>query len=212
MSTSAPPPRPLRRLISAPTLRTDADTDTDTGIDTGRRHPTPATADTGHRAPGTTDTGCRAPCSAALRAAAPSRRTSLFTHGRECEADRMSDEVDAGTTTPTITDEFMQEMLGLSQPYTVVLLRAGPRYGDEAARGIIWEHGRRNFELRAAGKLAVVCPIMDDSSLAGVGVFAADVAETEALMADDPAVRAGVLVAEFHPSRSFAGDRLPEWN
>jgi hypothetical protein len=112
---------------------------------------------------------------------------------------------------PEISDDDMRRMMATTQPYSVVVLHRGPRYADNGARAIIWEHGRRNFALRAAGRLAVVCPVHDDSDLAGIGIFAADVAETEALMAEDPAVRAGVLVSEVHASRSFPGDALPGW-
>lgn len=123
-----------------------------------------------------------------------------------CDADRMS-----ASELPQITDDDMHRMMAAAQPYTVVVLHRGPHYRDEGARAIIWEHGRRNFALRAAGKLAVVCPVLDESELAGIGVFAADLAETEALMAEDPAVQAGVLVSQAHASRSFAGDALPAW-
>jgi uncharacterized protein YciI len=108
-----------------------------------------------------------------------------------------------------ITDEFMQGALAASRSYSVVLLHPGPRYGEPGADAITWEHGRRNFELRDAGILAIVGPVPDDSDLAGVGIFTTDVAATEALMASDPAVAAGVLVAEVHPLRSFPGDGLP---
>jgi uncharacterized protein YciI len=118
----------------------------------------------------------------------------------------MSD--DAGG--PGITDEFMQGMLAKSATYSVVLLHRGPNYGSDGADRLIWEHGRRNFELRAAGTLAIVGPVHDDTELAGVGVFALGVEEVEALMAADPAVSNGVLVSEVHPWRSFPGDALPE--
>ena len=110
-----------------------------------------------------------------------------------------------------ITDDRMRELLTQSRPYALALLRKGPRYTAEDADAIIWEHARRNFELRAAGKLVIVCPIRDDGEMAGVGVFALDVDATREVMAGDPAVQAGVLVAEVHPSRSFPGDALPAW-
>jgi hypothetical protein len=109
---------------------------------------------------------------------------------------------------PEFSDERMQELLGTTRPYTLVLLHRGPRYDEPEARGIIWEHGRRNFELRAAGTLAVVLPVGGDA-LAGVGVFTTGLGETERIMSDDPAVRAGVLTAEFHETRGFPGDGLP---
>jgi len=108
-----------------------------------------------------------------------------------------------------ITDEYMAEQLGRSQAYSVVLLSAGPRYGTEGADAIVFEHGRRNFALRADGVLAIVCPVVDDSPLCGVGIFTGSVEETAAVMDDDPGVRAGVFTYEVHPVRSFPGDALP---
>jgi hypothetical protein len=59
-----------------------------------------------------------------------------------------------------ITDEYMTTMLTRSAPYSVMILERGPAYGSAGSDAIVWEHGRRNFELRAAGLLAVAarCP------------------------------------------------------
>ena len=92
--------------------------------------------------------------------------------------------------------------------YTLAILRQGPAYHDEAARPIVWEHGRRNFGFRADGVLNVVCPVLDDSDVCGIGIFDASVAEVEAIMAGDPGVQAGVFVVDVHPCRSFPGDAL----
>lgn len=108
-----------------------------------------------------------------------------------------------------ITDEYMQAMLTRSAPYSVVILRRGPAYGSPGADAVIWEHGRRNFELRAAGQLAVVCPIPDDTDVCGVGIFTPPPREVARLMEEDPAVRAGILVFSVHPCRAFPGDGLP---
>ena len=110
---------------------------------------------------------------------------------------------------PTISDEFMRSMLPTAQTYTVVMLRRGPAYDPPASNPIIWEHGRRNFALRAAGLLSVVCPISDDTDLAGIGIFDAPPADVERLLEGDPAVQAGVLLFEVHPARGFPGDSLP---
>jgi hypothetical protein len=109
----------------------------------------------------------------------------------------------------TITDDFMREMLTKSKTYTVVLLKAGPGFYEPGARAIIWEHGRRNFSLRADGLLSIVCPVTDDSEYAGVGIFNAPADEVARLMGADPAVAAGVLTYEVHPVRGFPGDTLP---
>jgi hypothetical protein len=108
-----------------------------------------------------------------------------------------------------ITDEYMRDMLGRTRAYTIVLLKRGGRYGEEGADATIWEHGRRNFELRASGRLAIVCPIADGSEWSGVGVFDGSPEEVTSIMEGDPGVRAGVFTYEVHPTRSFPGDALP---
>jgi hypothetical protein len=109
----------------------------------------------------------------------------------------------------SVTDQYMRDMLATTRAYSVVLLRRAVRYAEPDARGIIWEHGRRNFALRAEGLLAVVCPTTDDGDLAGVGIFDATPEETARTMDSDPAVQAGVLSYEVHPVRGFPGDALP---
>ena len=110
---------------------------------------------------------------------------------------------------PEISDEVMQQALPTTRSYTVVLLKKGPAYDPPRSDGIIWEHGRRNFALRAAGLLSIVCPIRDGTEMAGIGIFDASESEVEQIIAADPAVAAGVLTFEIHPSRSFPGDSLP---
>lgn len=108
-----------------------------------------------------------------------------------------------------VTDEYMREMLTRSAPFSVVILERGPEHGSPGSEAIVWEHGRRNFELRAAGLLAVVCPVPDDSDVCGVGIFTGTPDEVARLMDDDPGVRAGVFSYHVHPCRSFPGDGLP---
>jgi hypothetical protein len=109
----------------------------------------------------------------------------------------------------TFTDEEMGQLLPTARTYSVVILTRGPRFGDESSPGIVWEHGRRNFGLRDDGVLAVVLPVTDESDVCGVGVFAASVDETTAIMADDPGVAAGVFTYQVHACRGFPGDALP---
>jgi hypothetical protein len=111
-----------------------------------------------------------------------------------------------------ITDEYMQAQLGKARVYTIVLLSKGPNYQPDGDRSVIWEHGRNNFRLRAAGKLAVVVPMGSGdgtSDIVGLGIFTTNVEETKALMAADPAVIAGWLTPEIRAGRSFPGDGLP---
>ena len=110
----------------------------------------------------------------------------------------------------TITDEFMRQMLSTTRQYCIVILKAGPHKHDDGVEKIIWEHGRRNFALRADGVLSIVCPISDGSNVAGVGIVNARVEEVKKIMDEDPAVQAGVLIYETHACRSFPGDSLPK--
>ena len=108
-----------------------------------------------------------------------------------------------------ITDEFMRRMISTARQYCIVILKAGPKKHEEGAETIIWEHGRRNFALRADGVLSIVCPISDGSNVSGIGIFNATVEEVQKIMDKDPAVQAGVLIYEIHACRSFPGDSLP---
>ncbi len=110
----------------------------------------------------------------------------------------------------TITDEFMRQMISTTKNYCIVILKAGPKKNEDGAEKIIWEHGRRNFALRADGVLSIVCPISDGSNVAGVGIFNAPVEEVKKIMDEDPAVQAGVLIYELHACRSFPGACLPK--
>jgi hypothetical protein len=109
----------------------------------------------------------------------------------------------------TITDEFMWQMRSTTKNYCIVILKAGPKRNEDGAKKIIWEHGRRNHALRAAGVLSIVCPIADGSNVAGVGIFNASIEEVKKIMGEDPAIQAGVLIYETHACRSFPGDSLP---
>jgi hypothetical protein len=109
----------------------------------------------------------------------------------------------------SITDDVMRAMLAKAKPYTIVILKSTPKRHEPGVDKIVWEHGRRNFDLRAAGKLAIVCRVTDGSDVAGIGIFHADPEETRRIMDADPGVKSGVFLYEIHPSISFPGDALP---
>ena len=115
-------------------------------------------------------------------------------------------------TLPAISDEVMRQSMTTTRAYTVAILHKGPAYDPPRSDPTIREHGRRNFALRAAGLLSIVCPIRDATTSAGIAIFAADPAEVERILDGDPAIQAGVLTYEVHPARSFPGDCLPEGN
>jgi hypothetical protein len=110
---------------------------------------------------------------------------------------------------PEITDEYMHEMLGQSKAYTAMLLRVTEKGSQPDSGSIIWEHGRRNFALRAQGKLPIICPATDDSDWAGIAVFDATPEQVDRIMREDPGVIAGAFTYELHPVRGFPGSSLP---
>lgn len=109
-----------------------------------------------------------------------------------------------------ITDDFMRQMITRTKNYCVVILKAGPNRNKAGVERIIWEHGRRNFALRADGRLSIVCPVSDGSDVSGIGIFNASMDEVKRIMDDDPGVKEGVFIYEIHACRSFPGDCLPK--
>ena len=110
---------------------------------------------------------------------------------------------------PEISDTEMRERLAGTRDYTLMILKTTGKTFTDEGRPVIWEHGRRNMALRAAGALAIVCPVTDGGDVAGIGIFPAPLDEVRGLMEQDPAVHAGALRYELHPVRGFPGDCLP---
>ncbi len=108
-----------------------------------------------------------------------------------------------------ITDEYMKEMILKTNNYTVVILKATEKIKEPGVEKIIWEHGRRNFQLREEGILPIACPIKDGSNVSGVGIFNRSPDEVKKIMDGDPGVIAGIFTYEVHLTRSFPGDKLP---
>ena len=122
---------------------------------------------------------------------------------------RRQEVLSGGWTMIAIDDEYMWAQLATLKEYSLVLLRPTAKRADPGATAIVWEHGRRNFELRASGVLAIVCPVTGPGELAGMGIFAASLDETRKIMDEDPAVKAGLFTYEMYLLRGFPGDRLP---
>jgi hypothetical protein len=116
---------------------------------------------------------------------------------------------------PEISDETLLDSLQRTRPFTIVILKAGPKYvpprpdRDESVSSIIWQHGKRNFALREAGVMPIVCPIADGSGVVGVSIFTAGPEEVDRIMARDPGVQAGLFTYEIHPTQTFPGSSLP---
>ncbi len=111
-------------------------------------------------------------------------------------------------TVPEITDEYMKNMSQKTKPYTLIILHKTPEINQTGSYNIVWEHGRRNYQLRKDGKLLVVCPVRDDTDIAGIGIFSTSLEETKKIMNGDPAVKAKILTYDAHPTNSFPGDAL----
>jgi len=115
-----------------------------------------------------------------------------------------------GNSMIIITDEMMRKRIAQTKSYTVVILRKTTKYGEPGTDKIIWEHGRRNFQLREEGLLPIVCPVRDESDVSGVGIFTATPEEVKTIYDEDPGVKAGVFTYEIHTCRGFPGDSLPK--
>jgi hypothetical protein len=111
-------------------------------------------------------------------------------------------------STDHITDDYMNDRISKAKSYTLMVLRPTAKYSAEQSRLIVWEHGRRNMALQAAGIMPIVCPVGDEK-IAGIAIFNTDPDEARVIMADDPGVRAGIFTVEVHACRAFPGDSLP---
>ena len=107
-----------------------------------------------------------------------------------------------------VTDEQIQELAATAQPYSVALLSWGPERHQDGADAIELEHQRRMVSLRADGVIAILCPV-PSGPMAGVAIMTVDTNEAEAIMAEDPCVRADMISVEVHPCLGFPGDALP---
>ena len=87
----------------------------------------------------------------------------------------------------------MKEMMLKTKNYTVVILKATQKIKEPRTEKIIWEHARRNFQLREEGTLVIVCPIRDESEISGVGIFNRNPENVKEIMDGDPGVLAGIF-------------------
>ena len=116
---------------------------------------------------------------------------------------------------PDVSDEAFTQARQTVRPFTAVILRPGPAFERPGAdrspevQATIAAHGKRNYALLLAGLMPIVCPIADGSDVVGLSIFDATPEDVERIMAADPAVQAGILGYELHPTWSFAGSTLP---
>jgi uncharacterized protein YciI len=111
-------------------------------------------------------------------------------------------------TIPPVTDEQIQTLAASAKPYSLAQLRWAPGRYQEGADAIELEHQRRMVSLRAAGVIAILCPVMSED-VAGVAIMTQQPESAQAIMAADPCVKAGMMTCEVLPCVSFPGDSLP---
>jgi hypothetical protein len=107
---------------------------------------------------------------------------------------RTAEDATIGLELAAITDEQMRARLAKTQTYTLMVLKKTTRYRRPEADAVVWEHGRRNFALKQAGLMPIVCPILDSGEYAGIGIFVASPEHASEIMTEDPGVKAGVFV------------------
>ena len=146
-----------------------------------------------------------AACALALAIAAPD------TFAQEAAATPAKPAFDAGLAKKTGADEN-----GMRR-YVLVILKTGPnRMPDGDARKAMFAGHMANIQrLSKAGKLALAGPFMKDpGGWRGLYVFAVnDIEEAKVLVATDPVIIHGEMVAEYHPWYGSAATMLlPEWH
>lgn len=85
--------------------------------------------------------------------------------------------------------------------FHMALLKRGPKWsGSELPSEVKSAHVANAMSLLESGKATIMGPLRDEGDIIGVYVFRAKSAdEAKALAESDPAVKAGMLVAEMHP-------------
>src|SRR5262245_56888704 len=87
--------------------------------------------------------------------------------------------------------------------YWVGLVRKGPAWkagNSPELRKLQEEHQAHIMKMAETGKLLLAGPFLDDGDLRGMGIYRVESLEEAKAMADqDPAVKAGHLVREWHP-------------
>lgn len=83
----------------------------------------------------------------------------------------------------------------------ILLLMRGPSWNQSATQRVVLlaQHQHYIDELRRAGKLGAAGPVEDDPEMIGIVVFhRIPLEEARQAIAQDPAVKAGVLSVEAH--------------
>lgn len=102
---------------------------------------------------------------------------------------------------PALAKKYGADERGMRK-YVLVILKTGPqRMPDGPARAEMFKGHFANMErLAGEGKLAFAGPFNEKSDWRGLFILAVETqAEAEALVATDPVIQNGEMVAEYHP-------------
>lgn len=102
---------------------------------------------------------------------------------------------------PQLASQLGADERGMRQ-YMLVILKTGPTplADGEQRRAMFAGHFANMQRLAAAGQLAVAGPFTDKGDWRGLFILAvSSQAEAEALVATDPVIAQGEMVAEYHP-------------
>jgi len=117
----------------------------------------------------------------------------------------------AQDTNPMVPDPVLAKRLGADEHgmrnYVLVILKTGPhRTPDGPARDEIFRGHFANIErLASEGKLVVAGPFSNEADWRGMFVFAVETLEAaRQLVATDPVIKSGEMVAEYHKLYSSA--------
>jgi hypothetical protein len=108
----------------------------------------------------------------------------------------------------TVTEEQIRQLAETAKPYSLAVLWWGPERHMDDAEATELEHQRRMVSLRADGVIAILCPVPSET-LAGVAIMNVPPEEARELMAEDPCVRAGMILCDVYGCHGFPGDVLP---
>lgn len=116
---------------------------------------------------------------------------------------------------PQVADPALAKKLGADERgmrnYVLVILKTGPhRMPEGPARDEMFKGHFANIKrLAGEGKLALAGPFGDKNEWRGMFIFAVDTPEdAEKLVATDPVIRSGEMIAEYH--RLYASAALME--
>src|SRR5690242_6732405 len=107
----------------------------------------------------------------------------------------------SGSFDSSLAKKLGADDYGMKQ-YVMVILKTSPvKITDSTQRVQIMQgHLANIFRLAGEGKLVIAGPFLDRSNLSGIFILdVRSVDEAKVLVATDPAVKAGVFEAEYHP-------------